>query len=83
MTTDTMVNTSLKIAIAGASGFVGRALRRSLADQHEIIALTRSLSGVGDQQSSHGIEWRKCDEIKGMATILKGQAVVPNFQTNL
>ena len=60
----------LRVAIAGASGFVGRALRRSLASTYELIALTRSQSGAGDQNESENVTWRKCDlfdieEIKG------------------
>ena len=35
----------LRVAIAGASGFVGRAIRRELKDRFEIVALTRRSSG--------------------------------------
>ena len=49
------------MAIAGASGFVGRALRRSLSARYDLIALTRSQSGAGDQMESEGVTWCKCD----------------------
>jgi len=47
-----------RIAIAGASGFVGRALLRALAPAREVIALTRSVAG---QPPAPGVEWRACD----------------------
>ncbi len=51
---------SLKIAIAGASGFVGEALIASIASKHEVIALTRSL-GSNNSQHYKCVEWRSCD----------------------
>lgn len=47
-----------RIAVAGASGFVGHALLRALAPAREVIALTRS---VGRQSPAPGVEWRACD----------------------
>lgn len=46
-----------KVAIAGASGFVGSALIDLLAKDHQIVALSRQ------KQSSEkaGVEWRQCD----------------------
>lgn len=49
-------NSSFSIAIAGASGFVGRALIKELQGKHRIIGLSRSRGGQRD-----GIEWRQCD----------------------
>ena len=46
----------LKVAIAGASGFVGRALISSLKSEFKIIGLSRSAI-----ESGGGIEWRQCD----------------------
>lgn len=67
-----------RVAIAGASGFVGRALRRSLSDDYELIALTRSLSGAGDRQESSGVTWRQCDlfDVEEIKTALEGVDVV-------
>ena len=48
----------MKIAIAGASGFVGQALVAELAGRHEIIALGRS--GASPSSDSR-VDWRKCD----------------------
>lgn len=52
----------LRVAIVGASGFVGRALRRELAGRFEILALTRRASSSdGPQVDSDGVTWRTCD----------------------
>lgn len=47
-----------KIAIAGASGFVGCALVSAIAPHHEVIALARSAAG---QPEVLGVEWRACN----------------------
>lgn len=47
-----------RIAIAGAGGFVGRALLAKLAPAHDVIALARQAAG---QTAANGIEWRSCD----------------------
>jgi uncharacterized protein YbjT (DUF2867 family) len=46
----------LKIAIAGASGFVGRSLIDRLKQDCDVIALSR-----GPAKISGNIEWRQCD----------------------
>lgn len=46
------------MAIAGASGFVGKALVRALAPGREVIALARRVEG---QPRAAGVEWRACD----------------------
>jgi nucleoside-diphosphate-sugar epimerase len=46
----------LKVAIAGASGFVGRALIEKLRVHYDLIALSR-----GSSRTEDGIEWRQCD----------------------
>ncbi len=51
------VETRLTIAIAGASGFVGRSLVAELARRHRVIALGRSVPA----SPSDGVEWRACD----------------------
>ena len=45
------------VAIAGASGFVGRALVADLAADHRVIALGRRAR----EASPGGPEWRACD----------------------
>lgn len=52
-----------RIAIAGATGFVGSALIDVLKQEHEIIALTRGAIAEDPENSktSHGINWRRCD----------------------
>lgn len=48
----------MKIVLAGASGFVGRALLQKIAQSHEVIALSRAKS---NSPAPEKIEWRKCD----------------------
>ena len=51
-----------KIAIAGAGGFVGRALRQELGNRFDIVALTRSLSrNPIEGTDEDGVSWRSCD----------------------
>lgn len=47
------------IVIAGARGFVGRALVRALSDDYHVIGLSRSASPPAD--SPEGVEWRSAD----------------------
>ncbi|MDJ0848983.1 MAG: NAD(P)H-binding protein [Myxococcota bacterium] len=53
-----------RVAVAGATGFVGRALVRDLAERHAVVALGR---GVAEEASSPeaepkpGVSWRRCD----------------------
>ncbi len=52
----------LRVAIAGASGFVGRAIRRELKDDFDIVALTRRASASSrNETDSEGVVWRTCD----------------------
>ena len=48
------------MAIAGASGFVGQALRRSLVDAFEVVGLTRSPTRAS-LDDEDGVKWRHCD----------------------
>jgi uncharacterized protein YbjT (DUF2867 family) len=59
--TDREDSQKLTIAIAGASGFVGEALRRALAPRHRVIGLTRSSTLAADPPEEPGVEWRQCD----------------------
>lgn len=47
-----------RVAIAGASGFVGRALVAKLAATREVIALARQVEG---RVAAPGVEWRASD----------------------
>ena len=47
------------VAIAGASGFVGAALRRALAARFRVVGLTRSPNRAARQEA--GLAWRHCD----------------------
>jgi uncharacterized protein YbjT (DUF2867 family) len=51
----------MKIAIAGASGFVGQMLIEDLKDEHEIIALGRSQKQIEVAAGNNQVEWRSCD----------------------
>ena len=52
------------VAIAGSTGFVGRALMRELQSWYKIVALTRLSVKESHRRSwtdDTGIEWRRCD----------------------
>jgi uncharacterized protein YbjT (DUF2867 family) len=51
----------LRVAIAGASGFIGTALAPLLAARHEVLALTRSPARAAAPCSVPGLTWRHCD----------------------
>jgi len=46
---------SMKVVVAGASGFIGRKLVQSLRSQHGVIALSRSTTGI------ENVDDRRCD----------------------
>ena len=48
----------LTVGIAGATGFVGRALCSELAADHRVVGLTRGAHAGTD---AGGVEWRGCD----------------------
>jgi uncharacterized protein YbjT (DUF2867 family) len=50
----------MKVVVAGASGFIGKALVKELSAQHKVIALSRSQKSQSTQQEQ-AIEWRSCD----------------------
>ena len=49
------------VAIAGASGFVGTALRKMLQPDYHIVALTRSPNRANMHHPDDPTEWRLCD----------------------
>ncbi|MEO0558083.1 MAG: NAD-dependent epimerase/dehydratase family protein [Bacteroidota bacterium] len=49
------------VAIAGATGFVGTALRFALADKARLVGLTRSPNRAAQRDSDDPVEWRHCD----------------------
>lgn len=64
----------MKIAVAGASGFVGRALVEALRGKHQVLALGREASG---REARQGVEWRKADLFSAGSTVaaLKGAEI--------
>lgn len=57
----TAANPVKKVALAGASGFVGTTLREVLGDKYEWIGLTRSENAGKGKPDSSSTEWRYCD----------------------
>jgi len=55
------VASPLRVAIAGASGFIGTALAPELAVRHKVLALTRSPARAAAASSVPGLTWRHCD----------------------
>lgn len=49
------------VAIAGATGFVGQAIRTALADDYHVVALTRSQVRTDRRPGDDPVEWRHCD----------------------
>ncbi|PQJ35498.1 nucleoside-diphosphate sugar epimerase [Salinibacter sp. 10B] len=50
------------VAIAGATGFIGTALRRALADEYDLIGLTRSpVRARVNATAASGETWQHCD----------------------
>jgi uncharacterized protein YbjT (DUF2867 family) len=50
-----------RVAVAGASGFIGTALLPRLAEQQAVLALTRSPARAATPASTAGLGWRHCD----------------------
>jgi uncharacterized protein YbjT (DUF2867 family) len=57
----TPAQTRLRVAVAGASGFIGSALLPELAARHEVLALTRSPARAATPSALPGLAWRHCD----------------------
>ncbi|WP_218830362.1 NAD-dependent epimerase/dehydratase family protein [Rubrivirga marina] len=49
------------VAIAGASGFVGTALRHALAAEYDLVGLTRSPARAARTDQGDATHWRHCD----------------------
>ena len=52
---------ALTVAIAGATGFVGSALRADLAGDHRVVGLTRSPTRAALHDPDDPVEWRHAD----------------------
>lgn len=50
-----------RVVIAGATGFVGRALAAALAPHYDVVGLTRSAWRAEQQHAELGIRWVSCD----------------------
>ena len=63
-----------RVAIAGATGFVGRALCAELAADHPVVGLTR---GSVPRALGGGVEWRRCDlfDLREVERALEGADV--------
>lgn len=55
------INDRATVAIAGATGFVGTALREALRPDYDLIGLTRSPVRARAYPSTDGETWRHCD----------------------
>lgn len=64
----------MKIAVAGASGFVGRALVEALRKKHQVLALGREAPA---SEKRPEVEWRKVDLFSAGSTVsaLKGAEI--------
>ena len=49
------------VSIAGATGFVGNAIRNSLVDNYTVRGLTRSAYKMKHPNPSDPVEWIHCD----------------------
>jgi len=49
------------VVMAGATGFVGSAIRRALATDYRLVCLTRSTAGLQRHSSETAEQWRACD----------------------
>ncbi len=50
-----------RVAVAGASGFIGTALCPLLAERFEVVALTRSPARARTPDANGLVHWRQCD----------------------
>ncbi len=50
-----------RVAVAGASGFIGTALLPRLAEQYRVVALTRSPARASQPDPNGRVQWRHCD----------------------
>lgn len=50
-----------RVAVAGGKGFIGSLLLPALADDYEVVALTRSMTRACTPDPSPWITWRYCD----------------------
>lgn len=60
----------MRVAIAGATGYVGHALIEALRGTHQVLALTRSGRATSPElpAGAPGVYWRKCDLFSAQET---------------
>ena len=56
-----MTSSRPTVAIAGATGFVGTALRPRLAERFSVVGLTRSPARAARKDPADPVRWRHCD----------------------
>ncbi|MEM6733155.1 MAG: NAD(P)H-binding protein, partial [Myxococcota bacterium] len=56
-----MAESKPTVAVAGATGFVGQALREALKGKYRIVGLTRSPVRARALADDPDVEWRHCD----------------------
>ncbi len=60
----------MRVAIAGATGYVGRALIEALKTTHQVLALTRAgrTDTLEPPAGAPGVRWRSCDLFSALET---------------
>ncbi|NKN32699.1 NAD(P)H-binding protein [Marichromatium bheemlicum] len=63
-----------RVAVAGASGFIGTAVCRALVARYEVVALTRSPARARLAASAPHLHWRRCDlfDVDAVSAGLRG-----------
>lgn len=64
----------LRVAVTGATGFVGRHLCAALKERHQVIGLSRSAEPLEEVPPHPGLYWRQCElfDLAQTAEALKG-----------
>jgi uncharacterized protein YbjT (DUF2867 family) len=62
-------DTRKTVVVAGASGFVGRALPEVFGDEYRLVGLTRQIVSSERSAEPEGYDWRRCDLFSRRQTI--------------